>query len=203
VEHSSGVKMPYEDSAAQVQSPAPLPAPGGAARRRAARPVFVDASGRRQRRVRRLGLLLAVPAACYIAVLLSAVLGGPRVDASFLPLPKARQHGSAGTVAPSAPARAPHSTAGGGAAAPGTGPGTSATRSGAGTQPGSGPAPTQPAAGTTPAPALAPASSAAQPTVTAAATPTHGKSTHTATPGASSNATSAPGTTRKPTTRPH
>ena len=34
-------------------------------------PVFVDASGRRQRRVRRAGRILAVPAAGYLALLAS------------------------------------------------------------------------------------------------------------------------------------
>ncbi|MFE0464320.1 hypothetical protein ACFW1A_34205 [Kitasatospora sp. NPDC058965] len=51
-------------------------------------PVFVDSSGRRQRRVRRLGLLLAVPAVGYLALLVSTVLGGPTVSAPFLPLPQ-------------------------------------------------------------------------------------------------------------------
>ncbi|MFF1909149.1 hypothetical protein [Kitasatospora sp. NPDC058218] len=49
--------------------------------------MFVDSSGRRQRRVRRLGLLLAVPAAGYLVLLASTVLGGPTVSAPFLPLP--------------------------------------------------------------------------------------------------------------------
>ncbi|MEV7025788.1 hypothetical protein AB0O00_27090, partial [Kitasatospora sp. NPDC093558] len=51
-------------------------------------PVFVDASGRRQRRIRRLGLALAVPAGGYLALLTSALLGGPTVNAPFLPLPQ-------------------------------------------------------------------------------------------------------------------
>ncbi|MGW2400956.1 hypothetical protein ACWCYY_30780 [Kitasatospora sp. NPDC001664] len=48
-------------------------------------PVFVDASGRRQRLVRRAGRLLVIPAAGYLALLLSSLLGGPSVDAPFLP----------------------------------------------------------------------------------------------------------------------
>ncbi|GAA0676072.1 hypothetical protein GCM10010193_31430 [Kitasatospora atroaurantiaca] len=48
-------------------------------------PVFVDTSGRRQRRVRRIGWLLAVPAAGYLALLVSSVLGGPSINAPFLP----------------------------------------------------------------------------------------------------------------------
>ncbi|MCB5170082.1 hypothetical protein LG634_35425 [Streptomyces bambusae] len=55
------------------------------------RPVFVDASGRRQRRVRRIGRLLVVPAAAYVVVLVSTLLGGPTLDAPFLPAPKAER----------------------------------------------------------------------------------------------------------------
>ncbi|WP_051969741.1 hypothetical protein [Kitasatospora azatica] len=50
-------------------------------------PVFVDASGRRQRRVRRAGRLLAIPAAGYVALLISSALGGPTVHSPLLPLP--------------------------------------------------------------------------------------------------------------------
>ncbi|MGW3129637.1 hypothetical protein [Streptomyces sp. NPDC001076] len=52
-----------------------------------ARPVFVDASGRRQRRVRRAARLLVIPAGVYVALLVSALLGGPAVTAPFVPLP--------------------------------------------------------------------------------------------------------------------
>lgn len=48
-------------------------------------PIFVDTSGRRHRKVRWLGWLLAVPAAGYLALLVSSLLGGPTVDAPFLP----------------------------------------------------------------------------------------------------------------------
>ncbi|WP_033213605.1 hypothetical protein [Kitasatospora phosalacinea] len=54
-----------------------------------AAPVFVDASGRRQRRSRRLGWLLAVPAVGYLALVASSALGGPSFDAPFLPKPAA------------------------------------------------------------------------------------------------------------------
>ncbi|MFJ6940269.1 hypothetical protein [Streptomyces sp. NPDC101132] len=50
-----------------------------------ARPVFVDASGRRHRRVRRWGYLLTVPALAYVALLASTLLGGPTIEAPFLP----------------------------------------------------------------------------------------------------------------------
>ncbi|WP_317444084.1 hypothetical protein [Streptomyces collinus] len=51
------------------------------------RPVFVDSSGRRQRRVRRAARLLVIPAGGYIALLVSAVLGGPSLNAPFVPQP--------------------------------------------------------------------------------------------------------------------
>ncbi|MGQ7313142.1 hypothetical protein ACUOFU_15660 [Microbacterium arabinogalactanolyticum] len=50
-------------------------------------PVFVDSAGRRLRWVRA-GLWVAVLAAIvYIALAASALLGGPRIDAPFLPQP--------------------------------------------------------------------------------------------------------------------
>lgn len=54
--------------------------------------MFVDASGRRQRRVRRAGRILAIPAAGYVVLLLSTALGGPSVNAPYLPLPAAPHH---------------------------------------------------------------------------------------------------------------
>ncbi|WP_181809097.1 hypothetical protein [Streptomyces shenzhenensis] len=53
-----------------------------------ARPVFVDASGRRQRRVRRVARLLVIPAGAYVALLVSTLLGGPTISAPFVPLPR-------------------------------------------------------------------------------------------------------------------
>lgn len=52
------------------------------------RPVFVDSSGRRQRRVRRLGWLLVVPAAAYVVLILSSLFGGPTLRSPFLPAPR-------------------------------------------------------------------------------------------------------------------
>ncbi|MEU7434600.1 hypothetical protein AB0B07_27775 [Streptomyces sioyaensis] len=48
-------------------------------------PVFVDSSGRRQRRVLRAARLLMIPAGGYVAVLISAMLGGPSVSSPFVP----------------------------------------------------------------------------------------------------------------------
>lgn len=159
----------------------------------ATRPVFVDASGRRQRTVRRLGRILVVPAAGYVALLLSSALGGPTISSPYLPLPEAGGHHSSG--------RHPGSTGHrpGGTATPGNGHGIAATNSQSGTA-GTGTAPTAAGAvptaagagstatsakptagGTSPTPALSPTASAptTTPTVqpTATATVTHGKST--------------------------
>ncbi|MET9854910.1 hypothetical protein ABZY57_18435, partial [Streptomyces sp. NPDC006450] len=54
-------------------------------------PVFVDSSGRRQRRVRRLGWLLVVPAVGYVVLLLSSLFGGPTLSSPLLPLPHPSQ----------------------------------------------------------------------------------------------------------------
>ncbi|NUP44747.1 MAG: hypothetical protein HOY76_48900, partial [Streptomyces sp.] len=62
---------------------------------KAARPVFLDPSGRRQRRIRRFGRLLVIPAAGYAALLISTALGGPSVDSPYLPLPAGGDHASA------------------------------------------------------------------------------------------------------------
>ncbi|MEV7976368.1 hypothetical protein [Streptomyces sp. NPDC086519] len=78
-----------------------------------ARPVFVDASGRRQRRVRRVARLLVIPAGAYVALLVSTLLGGPTISAPFVPLPD--------TTHPAAPhPTAPGSSAGTGHPAGGT-----------------------------------------------------------------------------------
>ncbi|KPC59631.1 hypothetical protein ADL29_33875 [Streptomyces chattanoogensis] len=50
-----------------------------------ARPVFVDSSGRRQRRVLRAARLLVIPAGGYVAVLISTMLGGPDISSPFVP----------------------------------------------------------------------------------------------------------------------
>ena len=144
----------------------------------AAQPVFLDPSGRRQRRVRRLGRLLAIPAAGYVALLLSTALGGPSVDSPYLPLPAAGDHHTGGTTTGH---QAP-STAGSGSAGrkKGASPGSRTAQ----------PTTSGGTAGVSPhpaAPATAPASSAASPSASASAGPsatpvptaTHGKSTAT------------------------
>ncbi len=140
-------------------------------------PVFVDTSGRRQRRVRRLGWVLVVPAAAYVLLLLSTLLGGPTVHSPLLPdqQPAAAQ--------PSSPAADPDT-----APEPSTVSGTpSATRTAPTNSARSTPHPTGAAAPATPTAGSAPSTA-----VTAGPTPGagHGKPS------------SAPGQSNKPSTKP-
>ncbi|MFD8391725.1 hypothetical protein ACFV2N_21635 [Streptomyces sp. NPDC059680] len=70
------------------------------------RPVFVDSSGRRQRRALRAARLLMIPAGGYVVLLISTLLGGPSVSAPFFPQPAAthpaapRVHAPSGTGRP-------------------------------------------------------------------------------------------------------
>ncbi|MDQ0612588.1 cytoskeletal protein RodZ [Microbacterium sp. W4I4] len=50
-------------------------------------PIFVDAAGRRLRWVRTLLWSVIIVAAIYVLLAFSALLGGPRIDAPFLPQP--------------------------------------------------------------------------------------------------------------------
>ncbi|GAA1589582.1 hypothetical protein GCM10009789_49030 [Kribbella sancticallisti] len=86
----------------------------------ARKPVFVDSSGHRHRAIRRLGVLLAVPVVGYVVLLVSSVVGGPRVDTPLIPLPEAGKQqparvtpapGKGGqTPKPSEPSRTPESS---------------------------------------------------------------------------------------------
>ncbi|MGY4923963.1 hypothetical protein [Streptomyces sp. 900105755] len=73
-----------------------------------ARPVFVDASGRRQRRVRRAARLLLIPAGVYVALLVSALLGGPAISAPFVPLPGTTHPATPRATPPGSPAGTDH-----------------------------------------------------------------------------------------------
>ncbi|MEV7519403.1 hypothetical protein [Streptomyces sp. NPDC091371] len=99
-------------------------------------PVFVDTSGRRQRRVRRLGWLLVVPAAAYVVLVLSSLFGGPTLRSPFLPAPR---------VADAAPSTSPAAEPRPSASA---GPRRSAAPTGAASQ---APSPGRPSAGNEPA----------------------------------------------------
>ncbi|MFI1096814.1 hypothetical protein [Streptomyces sp. NPDC020917] len=159
-----------------------VPPPSGAGRapgateqgpghsRAADRPVFVDPSGRRQRRVRRLGRLLAIPAAAYVALLLSTALGGPSVNSPYLPLPAAGDHRT-GPAGPGAGDRTPATSPKGSSPAAGS----HAARPTAGS--GTGGASPRPSAAGTASPSAHPtAKGSAKPSATAVPTVTHGKS---------------------------
>ncbi|MFE1174388.1 hypothetical protein [Streptomyces sp. NPDC058773] len=62
----------------------PVPEPD-TLRSESAGPVFVDSSGRRQRRVLRAARLMMIPAGGYVAVLISTMLGGTGVSSPFVP----------------------------------------------------------------------------------------------------------------------
>lgn len=146
-------------------------------------PVFVDSSGRRQRRVRRFGRLLVVPAVGYVILLVSTLLGGPTVQSPFLPS-----------------AQAPHPSVSSPPAAPTTAPPTVEA------QASTGPAPARSAA---PAGAAVPARAATSPgaaTAGASAAPAStapgtGESVPASAAG-HGKPTSAPGRSGKPTAKP-
>ncbi|MFF3600264.1 RodZ family helix-turn-helix domain-containing protein [Kitasatospora indigofera] len=146
-------------------------------------PVFVDASGRRQRRVRRFGRLLVVPAVGYVILLVSTLLGGPTVQSPFLP----------SAQAPRPPVSTPP-------AAPTTASPTAEARASTGPAPGKAAAPagrTVPAPTAT-APETAPAGASVAPATTA---PGNSDSLPTGAAG-HGKPTSAPGRSGKPTAKP-
>ena len=138
-------------------------------------PVFVDASGRRARRVERFAALVVLAAMGYGLALLIAALTGVPIDGAIVPYP------DLGSTTPS------HHPAGGPASVP-TGVSTGS------------PGTTVPTASATPS---ATATKHATPSAKPTANPTHpsGRPTATATP-AHGKSTSAPGVTRRPTAKP-
>lgn len=54
-------------------------------RRVAPKPVFVDASGRNRQRLRILVAALVIPIVAYVALLVSALVGGPAIPSALLP----------------------------------------------------------------------------------------------------------------------
>ncbi|NYV75214.1 hypothetical protein [Streptomyces sp. UH6] len=102
-------------------------------------PVFVDSSGRRSRRFRRLGALIGLVCAVYAVAIVVTLLSG-NSSAPWLPVPEQKQRGGA-------PAEQPEPTPLSGEAAPspsGTGPATD----GVATDQVPEPSPTAPAADT-------------------------------------------------------
>ncbi|MGW1166384.1 hypothetical protein [Streptomyces sp. NPDC002550] len=69
------------------------------------RPVFVDSSGRRQRRVLRAARLLMIPAGGYVVLLLGTLLGGPSISAPFVPQPDTTHPATPRVNAPSGTGR--------------------------------------------------------------------------------------------------
>ncbi|WP_251072246.1 hypothetical protein [Streptomyces sp. ISL-43] len=148
-------------------------------------PVFVDSSGIRQRRVRRLGWLLVVPAAGYVVLLVSSLFGGPTLSSPFLPLPhtppvpnaaQSKAPPAAATTASTAPPKRDGTAASGAAQAPATPSAASPTRGNT--------------IGTTTPTATRPAPSPGN-----GATPAPGPTNH-------GRSSSAPGQVGKPTTHP-
>ncbi|MFJ8011681.1 hypothetical protein [Streptomyces sp. NPDC096339] len=120
-------------------------------------PVFVDSSGRRQRRVRRLGWLLVVPAVAYVVLVLSSLFGGPTLRSPFLPAPRgvdaAPSKAPAAEPSASASAAPRRTTTPGGPASPAAAS-TAPDKPPAGTGPGQAPTarPTTAATGAAPSP---------------------------------------------------
>ncbi|WP_377270598.1 hypothetical protein [Peterkaempfera sp. SMS 1(5)a] len=162
--------------------------PGAAGFPRRTRPVFVDASGRRGRLVRRLGGLLAVLGAGYLALLLSTVLGGPTLQVPLLPASQPSHHPApVGAVPSLRPAPGTHP--------PANGDGTPG-RAGAGVTP----------AGRPQAPAAAASPSAATPAATVGSTTAPASApTASAAPSTAKghgNSGAAPGASHRPTSHP-
>ncbi|MGI5133595.1 MULTISPECIES: hypothetical protein [unclassified Streptomyces] len=89
-------------------------APGpGAPKSESVRPVFVDSSGRRQRRVLRAARLLVIPAGGYVALLISTLLGGPTLNAPFVPQPDSPHPTTPRATAPDASSGTGHSAGNG------------------------------------------------------------------------------------------
>ncbi len=93
---------------------------GGAAGQESDGPVFVDESGRRSRRYRRLGIFVAAACAVYAVVIVATLLSG-NSNAPWLPVPGQKKDQPAGKVDTSPlPSKAVDPTAPGEVAAPGT-----------------------------------------------------------------------------------
>ncbi|TVZ94282.1 hypothetical protein [Streptomyces sp. BK340] len=141
----------------------PVPEPGTPTGE-SVRPVFVDSSGRRQRRVLRAARLLVVPAGGYVALLISTMLGGPSISSPFVP-----QSGAEHSAVPRA--TAPDSPPGTGRTAGSGGPAAARQKSGPAAQKTSSPT-YRPAASTAPAATSAPTGTTS-PASTTASAPTH------------------------------
>lgn len=157
------------------------------------RPVFVDESGRRSRRLRRIGTAVAVACGVYAVVIVATVLSG-NSNAPWLPVPGQEEGRRAGQVdTPSLPAEsAPAGDTG--ATAPGSGPTTDEA-----TAPSPGPSAREPAA--SPNPGRPGATAKPSPTATRT-TPAPGTGVTDPTPTQPSNPPSSPAPDPTPTSDP-
>ncbi|MFE1308456.1 hypothetical protein [Streptomyces sp. NPDC058755] len=129
-----------------------------------ARPVFVDSSGRRQRRVLRAARLLVIPAGGYVALLISTMLGGPSISSPFVPQSGASHPAVPRATAPDSPPGTGRTAGSGGSAAARQKSGPAAQKT---------PSPTdRPTASTAPAATSGPTGTAS-PTSTTTPAPAH------------------------------
>ncbi|MET9520806.1 hypothetical protein [Streptomyces coeruleorubidus] len=157
------------------------------------RPVFVDESGRRSRRLRRIGIAVALACGVYAVVIVATLLSG-NSNAPWLPVPGQQEGQPAGQVdtppqpTESAPAGDP------GATAPGSAPTT-----GEATAPVPGPSALEPAASASPGRSGA----TARPSPTATPTaPAPGKGVTDPTPTEPADPPTTPATDPTPTVEP-
>ncbi|WP_231911170.1 MULTISPECIES: hypothetical protein [Streptomyces] len=157
------------------------------------RPVFVDESGRRSRRLRRIGMAVAVACGVYAVVIVATVLSG-NSNAPWLPVPGQEEGRPAGQVdTPSLPAESAP-TGDTGATAPGSAPTTDEA-----TAPSPGPGALEPAA--SPGPGRAGATAKPSPTATRT-TPAPGTGVTDPTPTQPSAPPSSPAPDPTPTSNP-
>jgi hypothetical protein len=97
------------------------PVAGGPRGPEADRPVFVDASGRRSRRFRRLGMAVALACAVYAVVIVATLMSGSS-DAPWLPVPAQGEDRPAGKVDTSPLPRSSATPSSPGSAVSGTAP---------------------------------------------------------------------------------
>ncbi len=132
-------------------------------------PVFVDESGRRSRRYRRIGMAIGFACAAYAVVIVVTLLSGSS-DAPWLPVPGQKNDPPAGKVdTKPLPAESGRPSGGSGSVAPGNIPTASD-----GTTPSPGASASRGAPGASKAPGKASASASAGPSVSASASATAG-----------------------------
>lgn len=132
------------------------------------RPVFVDSSGRRQRRVLRAARLLVIPAGGYVALLISTLLGGPSINSPFVPQPDSPHRATPR-------ATASHASPGTGRSARGASQTEAQRKPGPGAQKTSGPS-------SPPTPSAAPAATSGPTAAPTASAPPASAATHAAAP---------------------